>query len=238
MFSGSHKGGVMRGLVLLLMGLVLSAVSAGQALPPSTDANYCSAVQRVLAATSVSGDNTVFTDMPSYRHSKPIIRPLTTYQVVSYVGEMPVMVSCKIKSASHIRAEYGGQAVGAQQFCPAISRLNQQAAVAALSAAGEQAAAAKAMAIAVDDTEPGLTGRHYLADFALSYVGEDGQLHVPSPGLYHDYDSWLTWILPEMLEGQMYCHIPTSEYFQALATGALEPGTVMTTADDAPVTPQ
>jgi hypothetical protein len=228
----------MRGLVLLLMGLPFAAAAVEQVLPPSTDANYCGAVQRVLAVTSMSSDNTVFTDMPSYRHSKPKIRPLTTYQVVSYLGQIPVMVSCKIKSASHIRAEYGEQAVGQQQFCPAITRLNRQAAVIALRAAGEQEAAEQALAIVVDDTEPGLTGRHYLADFELSYVSEDGKLHVASPGLYHDYDSWMTWILPEILEGQMYCHIPTAEYIQALATGAVEPGTLMTTVDDAPVTPQ
>jgi hypothetical protein len=46
------------------------------------------------------------------------------------------MVSCKLKSASHIRAEYGEQAVGQQQFCAAITRLNRQAAVIALRAAG------------------------------------------------------------------------------------------------------
>jgi hypothetical protein len=228
----------MRALVLLLLGLPFAAVAVEPVMPPSTDADYCGAVQRVLAATEVSSDNTVFTDMPSYRHSKPMINPLTTYQVVSYVGQLPVMVSCKLKSASHIRAEYGEQAVGQQQYCAAITRLNRQAAVIELRAAGEQAAADKALAIVIDDTEPGLTGRHYLASFALSHVSEDGQLHLPSPGLYHDYDSWMTWILPEMLEGQMYCHIPSAEYIQALATGTLQPGTLMTTADDAPVTPQ
>jgi hypothetical protein len=227
----------MRRWVLLVLGLPF-AVGAVEQMPPSTDADYCGAVQRVLASTDVSIDNTLFTDMPSYRHSKPMIRPLTTYQVVSYVDRIPVLVSCKIKSASHIRAEYGEDAVGEQQFCSAITRLNQQAAVIALRVAGEQVAAETAAAIVVDDTEPGLTGRHYLADFELSYVSEDGAMHVPTPGLYHDYDSWMTWLLPEMLEGQMYCHIPTVEYFQALASGGLAPGTLMTTADDAPTTPQ
>ncbi len=227
----------MRALLLSLTILPLAASAVEPVLPLSTDANYCGAVQRVLAVTDVASDNTVFTDMPAYRHSKPTIKPLTTYQVVSYRERIPVMVSCKIKSASHIRAEYGEQTVGEQQFCPAITRLNRQAAVIALRSAGKPAAAEKAQAIVIDDTEPGLTGRHYLGDFELSYVSEDGVLHVVSPGLYHDYDSWMTWILPEMLEGQMYCHIPTAEYMQALATGALEPGTLMTTGDDAPVTP-
>jgi hypothetical protein len=48
----------------------------------------------------------------------------------------------------------------------------------------------------------------------------------------------VTLILPERVEGQVYCHLATAEYLKALATGALEPGTLITTADDAPVTPQ
>jgi len=231
----------MRNLIVLLVGLPLAVFGADSPLPASTDTNYCGVVQQVLAGTEVVPANTLFSDMPSYRGSKPMIRPLTTYQVVSYVGQVPVMVSCKIKSASHIRAEYsdefGAEVVSEQQFCAAITRLNQQAAVQALRALDQSAAADKAAAIVVDDTEPGMTGRHYLADFELSYVDEVGRLHVPSPGLYHDYDSWLTWILPEILEGQMYCHLPSSEYFQALATGTLEPGSLMTTADDAPTQP-
>jgi hypothetical protein len=40
-----------------------------------------------------------------------------------------------------------------------------------------------------------------------------------------------------MFEGQTYCHIATVDYMKAVATGEIEPGTVMTTADDAPTQP-
>jgi hypothetical protein len=43
--------------------------------------------------------------------------------------------------------------------------------------------------------------------------------------------------LPEKFEGQTYCHLATVAYVKALATGEIEPGTKMTTADDAPVQP-
>jgi hypothetical protein len=75
LFAQQSKEDVMRGFVLLLLGLPFTAAAVEQVMPPSTDANYCGAVQRVLAATDVSSDNTVFTDMPSYRHSKPMIQP-------------------------------------------------------------------------------------------------------------------------------------------------------------------
>jgi len=166
------------------------------------------------------------------------VDPLETFQVVSYVGQVPVMVSCKVKGAAHIREGYGAEAAGEQLYCPDIAALLREEAVAQLVAEGDAAAVVIAQAIVLDQNEPFMTGRDYLADFQLSYEGEDGAIHIQSPGLFHDYDDWTTWILPEKFEGQAYCHIATPQYIKALARGELDVGTVMTTADDAPVTPQ
>ena len=62
-------------------------------------------------------------------------------------------------------------------------------------------------------------------------------MHLRSVGLFQDYDSWVTTLLPEFLQGQSYCHWPTVEYLVALATGAMAPGTIVTTKDDAVVAP-
>ena len=191
-----------------------------------------------MASTDMEGELTLFSDMPEYRHSKPQIDPLQIYQVVSYAGPRPIMVSCKVKGAAHLRSAHGESAAGEQHFCPDVAELVRAQAVADLRAAGDAAAATKAAAFVLDNNEPFMTGRDYLADFELSYVGEDGAVHIQSPGLFHDYDDWTTWILPANFEGQAYCHLASVEYMKALASGAMEPGTVMTTADDAPVTPQ
>ena len=227
---------ITRGLLaLVLFGISSTMVSA--ALPPPDSDEFCVAVQKILANTSLDGRNTVFTDMPAYRASKPMVDPHEIFQVVTYQGQMPIMVSCKVKTAAHLRAAFGENAAGEQQFCPEITRLAQAQAVAELQAV-DAAAAAKVATFVVEDNEPFMTGRNYLADFELSFVGDDGNIHFNSPGLFQNYDSWLTWLLPERFQGQSYCHIPTVAYMKALATGAMEPGTVMGTADDAPVTPQ
>lgn len=206
--------------------------------PEPVDPDFCQAVQQFMSNTAMESDNTLFTDMPEYRHSKPLVDPLQTYQVVSYAGATPIMVSCKIKGAAHIRSAYGEDAAGEQLFCPDVVQVLRTQAVAGLKLAGLTEAAAKAGAMVIDNNEPFMTGRDYLADFELSYVGPDGSVHIQSPGLFHDYDGWSTWILPEKFEGQAYCHLATPAYISALATGRMEPGTRMTTADDAPVTPQ
>jgi hypothetical protein len=215
-----------------------SPALAAEGWPPPTSAEFCVAAQKFLATTSMQGGNTVFSDMASFRHSKPFVKPLRIYQVVTYRAARPIVVSCKVKTAAHLRAAYGEKAAGRQQFCPALARRLQAQAVAELRLANQPAAAAKAAAFVVDEQEPYITGRAFLADFRPSYRADDGALHISSPGLYQNYDSWITRFLPEQVQGQAYCHLPTVEYLKGLATGEMAPGTIVTTADDAPVRPQ
>jgi hypothetical protein len=231
----------MKHIFLLLSSVTMSwtiNVQAAAPLPGPASEEFCIAVQQIMASTEMVGHNTLFTDMPEYRHSKPKSDPHNIYQVVSYSGAMPILVSCKVKGAAHLRAVYGDEAAGEQRFCPAITLRVKEQAIAELNEENSPDAAVKAAKFIIVDNEPYMTGMDYLSDFELSYVGEDGAIYINSPGLFHDYDSWTTWILPEKFEGQAYCHIATVNYLKALAKGEIEPGTLMTTADDAPVTPQ
>ena len=208
------------------------------ALPAPMSAEFCVAVQQRLASTTLKGNNTLFTDMASYRHSKPSVEPFNIYQIVTYAGRRPIMVSCKMKTAAHLRAAFGEQAAGKQRHCPDITREIRARAVAELRQAILPAAAEKAAALMIDENEPYVTGSAYLADFPLSYRAPDGAVHLNSPGLFQDYDSWITPLLPAIFKGQSYCHLATVEYIKALATEEMKPGTVVTTADDAPVNPR
>lgn len=206
-------------------------------LPAPQSGGYCQAAQQILASTTLQGEVTVFNDMAGYRHSKPSANPHLIYQVVTYAGDLPVAVSCKVKSAAHLRAVYGPEAAGTQRRCVELTRRAQAQAVAELSAAGLPDAAGRAAGYVPDDPDPYLTGRAYLQDFPLSTLDPGGTLHLNAPGLFQNYDSWITRFLPWQFQGQQYCHLPTADYIKALATGAISPGTVITTADDAPVTP-
>lgn len=156
---------------------------------------------------------------------------------MTYAGDRPIVVSCKVKAAAHLRSIYGPDAAGEQRSCASLTARARDRAVAELRAAGLGEAADRAAAFVLDDNEPYLTGQAYLGDFALSYVDEAGTVHLSSPGLFQNYDSWITRFLPWQVQGQHYCHTATSEYLKALATGAVEPGTVITSADDAPAVP-
>lgn len=208
------------------------------ALPAPASARFCIVAQQRMASTPMVGRNRVFEDMAEFRHSKPRAQPLEIFQVVTYAGEVPIRVSCKMKSAAHLRAAHGRDAAGTQHGCPEITRALQAEAVAQLRAMQQPAAASRAAQFVVDADAPFVTGRAYLAEYALSHVGPEGRVHLRSVGLFQDYDSWYTPLLPEILRGQSYCHWPTVEYLVALATGAMAPGTGVTTEDDAPVMPR
>jgi hypothetical protein len=226
--------------VIPLVCLMLSQVAFSQAavFPSPTDPTFCQAMQQYISNTELSSKNVLFSDMASYRSSKPMVDPLQTFQVVQYSGQVPVMVSCKVKGAAHIRSAHGDDAAGEQKFCPDVARELQRQAIASLRAAGDAQAAEAAAGLIIDNIEPYTTGQSYLSDFQLSYEDDEGAIHISSPGLFHDYESWTRWILPERLEGQVYCHLATPAFMQALATGAMSPGGVMTAVDDAPVTPK
>ena len=215
-----------------------SPVSADDSpLPNPTSEDFCIAVQNMLATTEVESTNTVFNDMPEYRHSKPSPDPLMIYQVVTYDEKRPVMVSCKIKAADHIRAVHGEDAAGEQGNCADVTKRVKAQAIAELEVDNPDNVVEKAKLFVIDVNEPFTTGRSYLSDFELSFEGDDGNIHFNSPGLQVNWDDWKYWIMPNMIRGQTYCHIPTVSYMKAVATGAVEPGTVMTTADDAPTQP-
>ena len=221
---------------LVLVGICAPLATQAQTLPAPGSTQFCVVVQKILASTELEGTSTLFTDMPAYRASKPSPDPLMIYQVVTYAEQRPIMVSCKVKTAAHLRATYGEAAAGEQRFCPDVTRLVRAQAVAELQAE-DPAAAAKATAFLIDENEPYITGQSYLAEFALSYVADDGTVHINSPGLFQNYDHWITWFLPDRFQGQSYCHIASVDYMKALATGEMEPGTIVTTTEDAPVMP-
>ncbi len=225
--------------LFLLTGLaaLLPALSQAQALPDAESTEFCQVAQQVLANTEVATENTIFTNMDAYRKSKPSPKPLMIYQVVSYEGTMPVMVSCKVKAADHIRSVYGEDAAGEQQSCPVLAAMIRNQAVLELGREGNAEAAEQLRAYVLEQNEPYTTGSSYLADFELSFVGDDGAVHINSPGLQNDYESLWAYIMPEKFIGQTYCHLATTQYLKALATGEMEPGLVMTTGDDAQVTP-
>ncbi len=211
-------------LMLVSTALAIGATMASATpLPDATDDTFCTAVQEILAGTTVPSELTVYPDIASFRQSKPTPRPLTTSQVVTLDEQgRPKMVSCKVKSADHIRAEYGEDAAGPQRYCREITVMVHAEVVAKLEAE-EPELAATIRGYVIEPDEPYNTGRMYLSDFPLAFADGDGNLHINTQSLQVNWDDWHFWIMPNVLRGQTYCHIITPEYLEALGRGQAQP---------------
>lgn len=200
---------------------------AGERLPDVSDPGFCQALLEFLDGTTLVSENIVYDTVQGYVESKTSIRPLTSHQYTTVRAGMPVAISCKIKGSKYLNVEYGQGSAAEQRFCPAATAVIVNTVANALDAAGNGEAAARARAFVLDNNEPVFAGPNYLAAFELSYTDEAGDIHLASPGLFHDYDHWSTAILPDDFIGPVYCHLPSHEYVTALATGAEQPGWVM-----------
>ena len=223
-------------IAALFLTTAVTAEAESDKIPDPQSAEFCTMVQRVLANTDMTPNVTVFDNMPEYRSSKPSIDPLNAYQLVTYSGATPIIVSCKIKTADHLQTEYGEDAAGKQRFCPDFTRMLLEQAVAELEVSDPDAAAVAASFI-VEDTEPFATGQSYLGEFNPLYRDPEGNIHVVTPGLQTDWGNWLFWLLPNRLRGQTYCHLPTTELLKAVATGEMDTDILIHTRDDAPTQP-
>lgn len=180
--------------------------------------DFCSGVQRVLAGTVIPSINTVFTDEGEFRASKPSVDPLKTYQHVTYQQDRPKMISCKVKAADHLVAQYGSKAAGPQRPCRDITVMIHDRVIDYFERTDPRQTDA-ARAIVIDPDEPFLTGGSWLSEFPLSYRGDDGAIHINTQSLQIDWQDWRFWIMPNRLRGHTYCHLIAPAHLVALISG-------------------
>ncbi len=217
---------MIRQSILMLVSTALAigaAMASATPLPDTTTDTFCTAVQEILAGTTVPSELTIYPAIASFRQSKPTPRPLTNSQFVT-VDEQgrSKMVSCKVKSADHIRSEYGADAAGPQRYCREITVMVHAELVAKLEA-DEPELAATIRGYIIEPDEPQPTGAMYLSPFPLAFADGDGNLHINTQSLQVNWDDWHFWIMPNVLRGQTYCHIITPEYLEALGRGQVQP---------------
>ena len=161
-----NKSGLLTA-VLMCWASPLSATT----LPATTTDTFCADVQKILTGTDLESDLTVYEDIAAYRKSKLTLPPLAGSQYV-WLDERnrPKMVSCKIKTADHLRDEYGEDAAGEQRPCRDITLMVQDR-VAAKLEAEDPSLAATVRDYVIEPDVPFTTGRAYLTPFPLTYPG-------------------------------------------------------------------
>jgi hypothetical protein len=224
------SGRTIRILAPALLVLASSASPSPAALPSpavfaATSPDFCVEVQRRSAGVSIPVRNIIHTDFAAFVDSKPGIDPLETQQYVEYADAartQPRRISCKLKSADHIRAVHGAVAAKAIEnpnLCREINRAMILEVWRGLDAAARATAAVPPHRFMLDGDRNEIMGSRWVKPYAYVYAGTGGTVHVLAKALLVNWDDWRWKLAPARFRGTHYCHLIAPEYVRELMLG-------------------
>ncbi len=217
-------------LRLVALGLSGFAVAtpAVTAVTAVTDPQFCAEAQRQIGGVTIPIRNVVHRDHTAFVLSKPAVSPLETQQFsepASTPGGVLGQISCKMKTADHIRSVHGPAAAAAtddRNACRALNRQTIRSAWAGLSAEQRAAVAVRPSRILLHADDVRMTGSTWTQPYQHVWAGDDGQVHVRAKSLLALWDDWRWKLAPESFRGTHYCHLITPWYARALMLGELQ----------------
>ncbi len=201
-----------------ILSLPYAVSAAGQT--EITD-EFCNTVQKSIMSNTVEADTAIHPDWDAFLESKASVDPLRNEQFTTFGPDGdPRMISCKFKSADHIREVYGEDAAAEEpRSCEAINRENVQAVLASLTPEEQARLAVNNDQIVFEEDETVFMGVKWVAPFNYVWTGEEGALHIKSKRLQVDWTNLLFRMAPEAFRGALYCHLIAPEYVKALVLG-------------------
>ena len=187
----------------------------------------CSTAQAITSGSAVVPEVVIHSEYDAFVKSKPVARPLQLEQYVWYADaahQQPRMVSCKMKTADHFKAEYGADAAGSEASCAAINERILQSVLAHMSRSARQHLRFNAARDVLFDADFVTNdGPIWLAPFAMIYADPQGRLHLKSKGMQNDWLDPRYLTAPVKFRGTRYCHLVAPQYLARVLTGEVAP---------------
>jgi hypothetical protein len=233
MLSSVTLSSVLLGGATLSVGPALAETVQGFA---QSHDRFCAEVQQLLVPTDLDIINRIEPDFQSFKRSKPEANPLTLHQFLSPTRADGLrQLSCKTKSADHLRAVYGTAAAAAPpspsqptRSCRDVHRAMVKAIWQEMSTAERKATRYPPHRVMLDADLAYLTGSSWVQSPTQAYVGAEQRLHLRAVRLFAGWEDWRWQVLPENLRGNHYCHLIAPESLrnlmrQGMAGTALDP---------------
>lgn len=194
-------------------------------VPPLEE--FCVAGQRGIANTRVPISTVVHTDYAAFVQSKPEVKPLTVHQFVTYRGvgtAQPQMISCKFKSADHIRAEHGRGSAGDSASCAYLNRRTLDQVLSSLSKRERKKLKFnQGQAVLIEADEVATMGPQWLEPFEMVRTDISNTLRIKAKGMRNDWNDPKLANAPARLKGTHYCHVIAPDYLKSLLLGQAKP---------------
>ena len=189
-----------------------------------TQPQSCAEAQRRLVGTTLPVTNIVEAGFEAFKRSKPAVQPLRTHQYLEAdAAGRPLQLSCKTKSADHLRSAHGAAAVraagDADRACRELHRDMVNDIWRALPAAERARAAHPPWRVMLDADTVSYMGSSWLKSRAEARLGADGRLHLRAAGLFAAWEDWRWKFMPESFRGNHYCHLVAPERIRRLMLG-------------------
>ena len=186
--------------------------------------DFCALVQRKLVDTPLPLTNKIHTTKEAFTESKARAKPVETQQFSETDADGRLLgISCKTKSADHLRAEHGVSAARDPALPPRSCREMHREMVVQLWATFDDAARASSAyaphQVMLDADTMSYTGSGWIGSPAAASVGSDGRLHLRASALFAEWEDWRWKIMPKSFRGNHYCHLVAPERIRALMRG-------------------
>jgi hypothetical protein len=204
-------------------------VALSPARPATLDqshAGFCAEVQRRLVGTALPIENVVETGFDPFKLSKPAVRPLRTHQYLAS-GEdgRALQLSCKTKTADHLRSAHGAGALSRQppdrpdRACRDLHRDMIREIWRSLSADERRSAPFPPSRVMLEPDALSYTGSGWVRSRANAWRGPDDMLHLRSAALFAAWEDWRWKVMPDTWRGNHYCHLVAPERLRQLMLG-------------------
>jgi hypothetical protein len=216
----------------VLAGLLLVACASSGVARRAPHASFdlphlCISAQAITSGSSVVPQVIVHTDYDAFVKSKPVARPLQLEQYVWYADDshqQPRMVSCKMKTADHLQAEYGANAAGTEASCAAVNERILKSLLSGMSRAERlRLRFDQGRNIVFDADDVTNDGPSWLKPFSIAYADAQGRLHLKSKGMQNDWLDPRYLSAPVKFRGTRYCHLVAPPYLARVLRGDIEP---------------
>jgi hypothetical protein len=201
---------------------VATGPAAAKPPPAPPLERFCEDAQRLVTGAKPPVENVVHAGYDAFVQSKPQAQPLQTQQYLWYGDQARTrlqMISCKLKTADHVRAVYGDGQAGTEGSCDAVNRLTVERVYARLARTAKSRVRLPRERIVLDADQVRPTGEEWLKPFAMVRLESDGTLHVVSQALRTDWTDPRFAGRPERFRGTHYCHLIAPDYVERLALG-------------------
>lgn len=194
----------------------------------SSHTEFCAEVQRRLVDTRLPIDNAIEPNYEAFKQSKAAVSPVRTHQFLTRTntGEI-VQISCKTKSADHLRSIHGPQAARDPALplrsCRDIQRDIVMEVWRDLDAVRREGVLHPPSRLMLDADTLRYTGSSWVDSPAVAYSGNDGRLHLRATALFAAWEDWRWKIMPKSFRGNHYCHLVAPEQIRRLMLGEATP---------------